>query len=65
MSDRFSYPTFLWGLILALFGTAFVTEALGVWRVEDVDLGVAGAWALVVVGVLLIGGTAIEGLRRA
>ncbi len=54
MIDRMHVPTFVWGVVLTLFGIVFTLEALDVWEFSLGDLRYAGPLVLVAIGVILL-----------
>ena len=54
MSDRIHVPTFVWGLVLTVFGIVFSLEAADVWEFTFGDLRYAGPLVLVGIGVIMV-----------
>jgi hypothetical protein len=61
--DRLNRENVGWGVVFSVFGTALLTERIGWWDLEAIDLGLVGPLVLVMVGVavlvssFLLGGT--------
>lgn len=53
MVDRVNLENVGWGLAFILIGLGFVTEQLGWWQFESLDLGIIGPLALVIVGLVV------------
>jgi hypothetical protein len=54
VGEQIHVPTLIWGVILTLFGAAFVAENLGAWSIESLDLRVVGPAVLILIGAVVL-----------
>lgn len=61
MGDRVHVGTLLWGLVLALWGTALLGVGVGWWDLDLLDLRYAGPILIIVVGAVILFGALAGG----
>lgn len=61
MAERSNLENLGWGLAFSLFGLALLSERVGWWDLERVDLALLGPAALVAVGLVVLASSFLAG----
>lgn len=54
MNKRFHVGTFMWGVVLTVFGAALAAVGFGWWDISSIDLRFVGPGFVILVGVVIL-----------